>query len=417
MRGAAHAARPLRLAFYVLTLTWLTGAVPRRTSRRPATTRSSSASAVLATLDAFGPALAAPGRAPADAFDLVCMNLCVLFVGARAVPAHRRRCSCTRRCSRRTRPTPKAGSPPTSCTPGEPRMGFVVNSRGFYDDESSRTRAASSPRSATRSPSAWCRTSSTSPPSPSARSAAPSTPIGVCAVGPEEYALLERDEALPLGTRRRARRPLRRQRHRRQPARARPFSRRHAPLARSPQHARLRAAAPARHPRARAAPTHRHGPAPPPAQRGPPARSCRATSSCATLPWLTDPPREPPSMSHDAFLELETRHAREICGGGDEPYYKRFWEILDEMRAAAAPQQARPSSSSPTSCRSRSRSGTTCRRARGHAARPRPRRSALLAAGLKAKGHSLPRPAAASCAPCRSAATACDICSTATIRT
>ncbi len=44
-------------------------------------------------------------------------------------------------------------------------------------------------------------------------------------------------------------------------------------------------------------------------------------------------------MSHEAFLELETRHAREICGGGDEPYYRRFWEILDEMRAAAPPHK------------------------------------------------------------------------------
>src|SRR5262249_59353243 len=52
-----------------------------------------------------------------------------------------------------------------------------------------------------------------------------------------------------------------------------------------------------------------------------------------------DPAREQPPMSHDAFLELETRPAREIGGGGDEPYYKRFWEILDEMRAAAAPKK------------------------------------------------------------------------------
>ena len=44
-------------------------------------------------------------------------------------------------------------------------------------------------------------------------------------------------------------------------------------------------------------------------------------------------------MSHEAYLALETRHAREICGGGDASSYARFWEILDAMRAAARPRK------------------------------------------------------------------------------
>ena len=81
-------------------------------------------------------------------------------------------------------------------------------------------------------------------------------------------------------------------------------------------------------------------PAQPALPAGPGARGALLTGDAMyrALPWLEDPSREVPSMSHAAYLDLETRHAREICGGGDEAYYRRFWEILDGMRAAARPR-------------------------------------------------------------------------------
>ncbi|HEY2748887.1 MAG TPA: hypothetical protein VGL86_29905, partial [Polyangia bacterium] len=163
--------------------------------------------------------------------------------------------------------------------------------------------------------------------------------IGVPAVGPEEYLLLERDEALPLEPdvvlvdlfvgndivdnlrgRDHFRGGMRRWLDRHDML-VYELPRRLAILARE----------------------RRRGHAGSPAAitataRAPGDKLLSRDELVRAFPWLTDPSREPPSMSQDAYLALETRHGVEICGGGDEPYYRRFWEILDEMRAAAAPR-------------------------------------------------------------------------------
>ena len=138
-------------------------------------------------------------------------------------------------------------------------------------------------------------------------------------------------------------------------------------------------------------------------------------AACQRIPWLTDPLREPPSMSHEAFLELETRHAREICGGGDEPYYQRFWEILDEMRAAAAPHKLAvlliPDElqvEEPLWRDVSARAGVPLDRDRAQ------RHPGDYAARKRAFPTSI---CYRSCAPSPPAATACDTCSTTTTRT
>ena len=79
-KGAEHAERPVRLAFYVLTLTWLTSLF-HDYEQGGSYYSFIIGFGVLATLDAFGPALARKWPRLADAADLVCMNVCVLFVG------------------------------------------------------------------------------------------------------------------------------------------------------------------------------------------------------------------------------------------------------------------------------------------------------------------------------------------------
>ncbi|HEY2749125.1 MAG TPA: hypothetical protein VGL86_31115, partial [Polyangia bacterium] len=79
--GIEHAARPLRLAFYVLSLTWMS-ALFHDYEQGGAYYSFIIGFGALATLDAFGPALARRlGARAVDALDLVCMNACVLFVG------------------------------------------------------------------------------------------------------------------------------------------------------------------------------------------------------------------------------------------------------------------------------------------------------------------------------------------------
>src|SRR5262249_55428981 len=80
-RGAEHSARPGRLAFYVLSLTWLT-TLFHDWEQGASYYSFIIGFGVLATLDAFGPAMARRlGARATGALDLVCMNLCVLFVG------------------------------------------------------------------------------------------------------------------------------------------------------------------------------------------------------------------------------------------------------------------------------------------------------------------------------------------------
>jgi len=79
-KGAEHAERPVRLAFYVLTLTWLTSLF-HDYEQGGSYYSFIIGFGVLATLDAFGPSLRNKSGRLADAADLLCMNACVLFVG------------------------------------------------------------------------------------------------------------------------------------------------------------------------------------------------------------------------------------------------------------------------------------------------------------------------------------------------
>ncbi len=335
-RGAEHAARPGRLAFYVLSLTW-SSALLHDYEQGGSYYSFIIGFGVLATLDAFGPALARRLGARAVAVvDLLCMNGCVLFVGLElglrlvAAFAH----------------SPLFAQDSTDArgwlaanklAPGVPIMGSFTNTRGFNDDEFERRRgclvtAIGDSFTVGIVPHEFHFTTVAE-----RALGCPIDAIGVYAVGPEEYALLLRDEALPLD-------PdvvvidlfvgndivdnLRGRDHFRGLMR-RWLDRHNMLVYELPR--RLLIVARERRRRAGARP-----PAPIVPLRG--ARLSRAELARA-FPWLTDPSREPPSMSHDAYLALETRHAREICGGGDEPYYRRFWEILDQMRAAAAPRK------------------------------------------------------------------------------
>ena len=332
-RGAEHAARPGRLAFYVLAATWAS-ALFHDYEQGGAYYSFIIGFGVLAALDAFGPALARRlGARTVDALDLVAMNAGVLFVGLelglRVVAAFTHSPLFAQSSS------DAAGwLAANKMKPGANYGGFRVNSHGFPDDEFEKNKGCLV---------AAVGDSFTVGVVPHEFHFAtvaeralgcPIDAIGVCAVGPEEYALLEHDEALPLAPdvvlvdlfvgndivdnlrgRDHFRGGMRRwlDRHN---LLVYELPRRLAILARERRRG--------------------HSPAPP-APALPSGKILTREELLAGMPWLSDPLREPPSMSHDAFLELETRHAREICGGGDEPYYKRFWEILDEMRAAAAP--------------------------------------------------------------------------------
>jgi hypothetical protein len=331
-RRLEHTPHPLRLAFYVLTLTWLSSLF-HDWEQGGSYYSFIIGFGVLATLDAFGPALARKLPRLADAADLVCMNVCVLFVGLElclrivAVFVHAPLFA-------QDSTDAKGWLAANKLHPGDPIMGYVVNSHGFNDEEPQKNKGCL----VTAVGDSF--TVGVVPHEYHFATVAeraldcPIYAIGVCAVGPEEYQLLERDEALPLN-------PdvvlvnlfvgndivdnLRGRDHFRGGMRR--WLDRHNILSYELPR-RLLIVARERH--------RNHNPTPPAQPRG---KILTRDELVHDLPWLSDPAAELPSMSHDAFLELETRHAREICGGGDEPYYKRFWEILDEMRAAAAPHK------------------------------------------------------------------------------
>jgi hypothetical protein len=52
------------------------------------------------------------------------------------------------------------------------------------------------------------------------------------------------------------------------------------------------------------------------------------------LPWLDDPLREPPSLSSEAFLRLETARALDVCAG-DPPALPELFALLREARRVA----------------------------------------------------------------------------------
>lgn len=332
-RGAEHVARPGRLAFYVLTLTWLTSLL-HDYEQGGSYYSFIIGFGVLATLDAFGPALRRGiGARVVEALDLVCMNACVLVVGLElalrlvAAFAHSPLFA-------QDSTDAKGWLAANKLHPGEPIMGFRVNSHGFNDDEPKKNdgclvAAVGDSFTVGMVPHEFHFATVAE-----RELKCPIYAIGVCAVGPEEYQLLERDEALPLE-------PdvvlvdlfvgndivdnLRGRDHFRGGMRhwldrhnilVYELPRRLAIVARERRH---------------------HRSAAPPATA--PGKLMTRDEMLRAFPWLSDPAAERPSMSHEAFLELETRHAREICGGGDEAYYRRFWEILDQMRAAAAPRK------------------------------------------------------------------------------
>jgi hypothetical protein len=334
-RGAEHASRPARLAFYVLTLAWLSSLF-HEWEQAGSYYSFIIAFGVLATLDAFGPSLRRRlGARFTGAVDLVCMNVCVLFVGLelslRVVAAFAHSPLFAQDST-----DAKGWLAANRLHPGDPIMGFRVNSHGFNDDEPEKNKgclvtAVGDSFTVGVVPHEFHFATVAE-----RALQCPIDAIGVCAVGPEEYALLERDEALPLE-------PdvvlvdlfvgndivdnLRGRDHFRGGMR-RWLDRHNLLVYELPRRLLIVA-------RERA---HHRSSAP---ASAPPSATNKILSRdelVRAFPWLTDPSREPSSMSHEAFLELETRHAREICGGGDEPYYRRFWEILDEMRAAAAPR-------------------------------------------------------------------------------
>jgi hypothetical protein len=74
------------------------------------------------------------------------------------------------------------------------------------------------------------------------------------------------------------------------------------------------------------------------AKGGGPKSSSRALTRAETIvqyPWLDDPLREPPPGSHDWYLHKEAVNAMEYGGGNDDWYYRRFEELVVEMRARA----------------------------------------------------------------------------------
>lgn len=323
-RGRPTASRVGRLAFYVLTVAWASALFHDYEQGASYYTFAIAAGA-LAALWSFG------ARLP-DAVDLALMNLCLLLVGAEL----------SLRLVARSVHSPLFGQESTDARhwldanklrPGDVHLGFPVNSHGFADDEPAGkpgclVAAVGDSFTVGMVPHEYhfatvaeralgCRIDA----------------LGVAAVGPEEYALLVRDEALPLDPdvvvldlfvgndlvdnlrgRDRFRDGMRRW-----------LDRGNLLVYQLPRRL-LRVWR-----RRRLAP-----------EALPATAARRALSHDETLrqwPWLTDPSREPSTMPHAQYLELESRHAREVCGGGDEVYYARWWRILDGIRAAVAPRR------------------------------------------------------------------------------
>jgi hypothetical protein len=323
-RDQPTAPRPWRLAFYALVLTWLSSFFHDYE-------QGGSYYAFILGAGALAAAWSFALRLP-RAVDIVLTNVCVLVVGAEL----------SLRVVARFVHSPLFGQESTDARhwldanklpPRSFHFGFPVNSHGFADDEPSAKEGclvaavgdsftvgmvAHEYHFATVAErTLGCRIDA----------------IGVAAVGPEEYALLVRDEALALDPdvvvldlfvgndlvdnlrgRDRFRNGLRR------------WLDRDNLLAYSvPRRLYLLFRA------------RRLAHEPLPVQVVP--RALTHDETLQRWPWLADPSLEPSTMPHAQYLELESRHAREVCGGGDEVYYARFWEIFDGIRAAVAPRR------------------------------------------------------------------------------
>lgn len=323
-RGRPAAPRPGRLVFYVLTLAWLS-------SLFHGYEQGASYYTLVLAFGAIAALWTFAVRIP-DAVDVALMNICVIAVGAEL----------SLRVVARFAHSPLFGQESTDARhwldanklrPGSFHFGFPVSSHGFADDEPSAKQGCLVaavgdsftvglvPHDYTFTTVAeraiGCRVDA----------------IGVAAVGPEEYALLVRDEALPrdpdlvlidlfvgndlvdnLRGRDRFRDGMRRW-----------LDRDNILVYELPR--RLWRILQARR--------HRREPVP----IVPQPRALSHDEIVRAWPWVDDPSREPSTMPHAQYLELESRHAREVCGGGDDAYYARFWRILDGIAAAVAPRK------------------------------------------------------------------------------
>jgi hypothetical protein len=328
---AELAGRRLRLGFFILVLAWASGLFHVYEQGASYYTLII-ATGVAALLVAFGPAIARRlGARRVAAIDVVLVNLCVLLLGAEL----------GLRVTARFIHSPLLRQESTDAAdwleanrlkPGALRFGFPANSRGYYDDE--------------LVPNHGCLVTAVGDSftvgvvpheyhfaSVAARAlGCPIDQIGVCAVGPEEYAIMLRDDALPLG-------PdvvvldlfvgndivenLRGRDHFRNGMR-RWLDRDNTLVYQLPR--RLAAIARARR-RGYA------GTGDPNSASAAPATALSHDEVLRQFPWVTDPLQEPPSLAHDWFMDMETRHARETCGGDDEGSYALFYEILSSMQA------------------------------------------------------------------------------------
>jgi hypothetical protein len=222
------------------------------------------------------------------------------------------------------------------CAPGTVRFGFACNARGFYDDDlrsipdDQRWIAAIGDSfSLGAVPHAFHYTSVAE-----RELGIPIDNIGVAGIGPPEYLSLLVEEALPRGPdaivialfvgndlvfeSAAAARPHRWLRSW--------LERERVLLAVVPR--RLSRLAGEREAAQALAPGEVFGAAPDSAAQG------------QDLPWLDDPAREPPGLSSEAFLRLETARALDVCAG-DPPSLPEVFALLREARRIASPTPLR----------------------------------------------------------------------------
>jgi hypothetical protein len=319
LRGGEIAPRPLRLGLYVLGFAWLSSLF------HPYEQAASYYTLVIA-LGVYAALVSLPSLKP-GALDVIATNVCVLFVGAelslRALGLFVHSPLLTQQVSDATE-----WLAANHLKPGELRLGFPANSQGFYDDEFVKKPAGGCLVTAIGDsftlgavPHDWHFAS--------VAERALDCPIdafGVGAVGPEEYLLMEKNDALPLD-------PdvvlidvfvgndlvenLRGRDHFRNGLRSwldRDNLLSYAVPKRLVSLARHRAA-------------HATTPAS--------QRTLSRDETLAAYPWLADPVHEPAHGAHDWYVHKEATETLEWGAGHDEWAYARFEELMREMRALA----------------------------------------------------------------------------------